>query len=94
MSRYDPEETLNELRAARDHGDKANREMFRIMNAAAGRAATELWPDPHAREAAGIGAVVAAATLSFVADTAMLTAVGFFGLALVENARSQTETTR
>jgi hypothetical protein len=91
--RYDPERSLNELRAARDHGDWSHREMARITREAAQRAAADLWPNPAEREAAGFGAVVAAATFAGFAepgrDAPILNCVGFFGLALVESARTE-----
>lgn len=93
--RYDPERSLAELREARDHGDRSFGEMFWIMQGAARRAALELWPDPHARESAGLGAVVAAATLAPFSepgrDAPILNAVGMFGLALVEHAREEAD---
>lgn len=90
--RYDPERSLAELRRAREYGDASYGEMSKIMARAAQRAAEELWPDPRERELAGLGAVAAAATLAPFAepgrDAPILNAVGFFGLALVENARA------
>lgn len=91
--RYDPERSLAELRAARDCGYGPHREMARIMAKAAHQAQVELWPHPRDREVAGLGAVVAAASLAAVAqpgvDAPLLSAVGFFGLALVESARAE-----
>lgn len=95
MGSYNPEDSLAQLRSARDGGDGSFRQMFRIMDRAARRAAGELWPDPEAAELAGLGAVVAAATLAEFAkpgrDAPLLNAVGMFGLALVENARSEAD---
>jgi hypothetical protein len=90
---YDPENSLAEFRHARDFGHSSFADMARIMERAARRAADELWPDPKTREVAGMGAVVAAATLAKFAepgrDAPILNAVGMFGLALVENARAE-----
>lgn len=90
--RYDPERSLTELRAARDYGDRSYREMYDICERAARRAAKELWADPAVAEIAGMGAVVAAASLARFAepgrDAPILNAVGMLGLALVDNARA------
>jgi hypothetical protein len=92
VTRYDPERTLRELRAALAGREQSFRDMGAIMAQAARAARADLWPDrPDLAEAAGLGAVVAAATMAGHArpggDATMLNCVGLFGLALVEQAR-------
>lgn len=92
---YDVEGGIRELQHARDTREASFREMAAIMARAAGNAAADRWPDPKAREQAGIGCVVAAATMAEYAHHApaatMLNCVGLLGLALVESARAEAE---
>ncbi len=90
MPRYTPDITLAELRAARDHDPEAQK-LAAIMRRAADNAAADLWPDPRERRTAGIGALVASATLGdysegYGAGSTVLAAIGLFGLGLVESA--------
>lgn len=90
---YDVEVGIRQLQHARDTREASFREMAAIMSRAADNAAVDQWPDPKAREQAGIGCVVAAATMADFAkrghDATMLNCVGLFGLALVESARAE-----
>jgi hypothetical protein len=94
VSDYDVEAGLRELQHARATREASFRQMAAIMARAADTAAADQWPDPVAREQAGIGCVVAAATLAEHAsrggEATMLNCVALFGLALVESARAHT----
>lgn len=50
---YHPEQSIAELRAARDHGHETFAEMYEICERAAASVKAELWPDPADREQAG-----------------------------------------
>lgn len=89
-----PETTIAELRAALlDRPEASFRQMNDIMVRAAAAAEGDLWADPRAREQAGLGAIVAAASLAGTAEPGgegtMLNCVAMFGLALVDSARDE-----
>lgn len=90
---YNPERSIAELREALLTREPAFSEMQAVMVRAAAKAEGDLWPDPRMREQAGLGAIVASASLSDCAvpggETAMLNAVALFGLALVDSARAE-----
>jgi hypothetical protein len=90
---YDPENAVRELQHARDTREQSFRDMAAMMQRAAATAAEQQFTDPALREAAGHGAIAAAGTLAEFAhggQITMVNAVGLFGLALVEHARSGT----
>lgn len=93
MPGYDPELSITEMRAALLDRDSGFRELGDIMTRAAATAEGELWRDPRLREAAGLGAIVASATLAGAAspggEATMLNGIGLFGLALVDSARDE-----
>lgn len=93
MSVYDVETGIRQLQQARAARESSFRELAAIMARGAERAAADQWPDPEAREQAGLGCVVAAATMAEYAErgdgATMLNCVGLFGLALVESARAE-----
>lgn len=89
---YSPEETLLQVRLARTTGHELVREVAPIVDRAVANA-RGLWPEPAEREAAGFGCLVAMATLTNVTVDApqqmILNLVGFFGQALVDDARAE-----
>lgn len=91
--KYDPERSVREMRDALLVNEPSFREINDIMVRAAAKAEGDLWPDPALREAAGMGALTAAASISSWpkagGEAAMVNAVGMFGLALVDSARDE-----
>ncbi len=89
---YNPEATLRQMRQARVDGHDLVRQVAPIVDRAVAQA-RELWPDPKEREAAGFGCLTAAATFTPVTADApqqmILNLVGFFGQALVDDARAE-----
>jgi hypothetical protein len=98
MADYNVELAINQLREARDTREDSFRDMAATMASAAAVATAQLWPtDPAAAEQAGIGAVIAAATVAGIAqpgETTIVNCIGLFGLALVEEARKADLTRR
>jgi hypothetical protein len=94
---FNPEASLREIRDARITRGPEFRQMSAIVDRAVGRA-QGLWPDPAEREAAGFGALTAAATFAHVAkpgaEATMINLVGLFGQALVDHARGEVATER
>jgi hypothetical protein len=90
---YDPERSITELRTALLDREDSFRTLNDSMVRAAAVAEGEHFADPYLREAAGLGAITAAATASSFAapggETMILNAVGMFGLALVDSARDE-----
>jgi hypothetical protein len=95
---YDPERTIAELRAALLDREPSFREYNDVMVRAAGHAEGDHFADPRAREQAGLGAIIAAASLATVAQPGgegmILNGVALFGLALVDSARAELGTAR
>lgn len=92
MAAYDIEHAIDQLREARDTREQSFRDMAAMMATAAAAATAQLWPtDPPAAEQAGIGAVIAAATVAGIAqphEVTIVNCMGLFGIALVEQARA------
>lgn len=96
MPSYNPEIGLEQLREFRRTRDESGQRMAELVDRVAVNAARDLWPDPTARETAGIGAVVAAATFATFAEIALpgagvtvLNLIGLFGQYLVDDARAE-----
>lgn len=100
VTAYHPEQAIDELREALRTREGDFRAMAATMARAAEAAASQLWPGrPDLAEAAGIGAIAAAATVAPHAaagtgEATMLNAAALFGMALVDQARAQTQPAR
>jgi hypothetical protein len=88
---YNPELTLQQMRAARTTNALVREAVPPVDRAVAH--ARGLWPDPTEREAAGFGCLTAAATLAEVAgdggQAMIINLIGLFGQALVDDARAE-----
>lgn len=87
---YNPENTLAELRRVRRSASPA---LLGTLDRTAAHLRDNVWPTPDAQEAAGMGIVVAIATLAQVVKdhpggNAVSGLYGLLGLTLVEGART------